>query len=74
MKLYLTFRYIIKHVDIDLLRYSLRKIVIAFQFKTIESSKYVKIFLHFLHVIDFSKTFENLQKVILVSSLINLHE
>ena len=74
MKLYLTFRHIIKHVDIDLLQYSFQKIIVAFQFETTESSKYVKTFLRFFHVIDFSTTFKKLQKVILINSLINLHE
>ena len=72
VKLYLTFRHVIKHVDIDLFRYSFRKIVVAFQFKAIESSKYVKIFLRLFHVIDFSTVFVKLQEIILINSLINL--
>ena len=74
VKLYLTLRHIIKHADIDLLRYSFRKIAVAFQFETIESSKYVKAFLRLFHVIDFSTIFVKLQKTILISSLINLQK
>ena len=74
VKLYLTLRHVIKHADIDLLRYSLRKITVAFQSEAIESSKYVKTFLHLLHVIDSPTASVKLQEAILVSSLINLQK
>ena len=60
VKLYLTLRHVIKYADIDLFRYSLRKIAVAFQFEAIESSKYVKTFLRLFHVIDSPTAFVKL--------------
>ena len=72
VKMYLTLKRAIKFADIDLLRHALRKIIVIFQTKMIETSNYAQTLLRVLHLIDSSIVTKKFQNVILINSLINL--
>ena len=69
---YFTLRYTIKHADIGLLRYALRRVTVIFQAQTSGTPHYAQALLHTLHMVDTLAATMKLQNAILANGLVNL--
>ncbi len=69
---YLTLQYTIKYANIDFLRYTLHHTTVMFQTETAETLKYEQTLLYILHLTDSTIVTTQLQKCMLINSLMNL--
>jgi hypothetical protein len=70
---YLLLSYAIKNADIGLLRRALRECCIMFQSKVGGTTNYGRELIRQIHLVDSSAASEELQRAVLVNSLVNLH-